>query len=100
MARFVIADITDPRSVLQELQAIVPALPSVAVRLLKKKSEPEHGMLDNVRLYRSVVDGTYEYENVEEVIASIRENIMSGLLKLGRFGKSWRGVQIQRFQVI
>jgi uncharacterized protein YjbI with pentapeptide repeats len=39
LARFVIADLTDARSVLQELQSIVPDLPSVAVRLLIKKSE-------------------------------------------------------------
>jgi uncharacterized protein YjbI with pentapeptide repeats len=51
MARFIIADITDARSVLQELQAIVPGLPSVAVRLLIKKSEHEHGMLDYIRAY-------------------------------------------------
>jgi hypothetical protein len=74
MARFIIADLTDARSVLQELQAIVPNLPSLAVRLLLKKSEHEHGMLDTIRLYRSVVENTYE--NVEDVIASIEENII------------------------
>jgi uncharacterized protein YjbI with pentapeptide repeats len=77
MARFVIADLTDARSVLQELQATVPALPSVAVRLLLKKSAPEYGMLDEIRLFRSVVEKTYAYENVEEVIASIKENIIA-----------------------
>jgi Pentapeptide repeats (8 copies) len=46
MSRFVIADITDARSVLQELQIIVPTLPSVTVRLLIKKSAHEYGMLD------------------------------------------------------
>jgi uncharacterized protein YjbI with pentapeptide repeats len=55
MARYVIADLTDARSVLMELAAIVPAFPSVAVRLLLKKSAPEYGMPDYVRLYRSVV---------------------------------------------
>jgi hypothetical protein len=76
MAWFVIADLTDARSVLQELQAIVPSLPSVAVRLLIKKSKHEHGMLDYIRAYRSVVEKTYEYESLEEVIASIKENVI------------------------
>jgi hypothetical protein len=76
MARFVIADLTDARSVLQELQAIVPGLPSVAVRLLIKKSEHEYGMLDFIRKYRSVVENTYEYEDVKEVIMSIRDNVI------------------------
>jgi uncharacterized protein YjbI with pentapeptide repeats len=76
MARFVIADLTDARSVLQELQAIVPALPSVAVRLLIKKSEPEYGMLDYFRQYPWVVNGSYRYKNVEELIASIKMKII------------------------
>jgi hypothetical protein len=63
--------------VLQELQAIAPALPSVAVRLLLKKSAPEYGMLDSIRLYRSVVENTYAYEDEKEVIASIEENIIA-----------------------
>jgi hypothetical protein len=76
MARFVIADLTDARSVLQELQVIVPGLPSVAVRLLLKKCEHQYGMLDYFRAYRSVVEDTYEYENVEDVIASIKEKVV------------------------
>ena len=76
MARFVIADLTDARSVLQELQAIVPGLPSVAVRLLIKKSELQYGMLDYIRTYRSVVEKAYEYESLEELIASIKENVI------------------------
>jgi hypothetical protein len=76
MAKFVIADLTDARSVLQELQAIVPGLPSVAVRLVIKKSEHKYGMLDFFRSYRSVIEKTYEYENLEELIASIKENVI------------------------
>ncbi|MBW0000882.1 MAG: pentapeptide repeat-containing protein [Verrucomicrobia bacterium] len=77
MARFVIADLTDARSVLQELQAVVPAFPAVAVRLMIRKSEHEYGMLDEIRLHRSVVEDTYEYEDTDKVIASIRENIIA-----------------------
>jgi Pentapeptide repeats (8 copies) len=77
MARFVIADLTDARAVLQELQAVVPAFPSVAVRLMIKKSQHEYGMLDEIRLFRSVVEDTYEYEDTDEVIASIWENIIA-----------------------
>ena len=76
MALFVIADLTDARSVLMELGAIVPAFPLVGVRLMIKKSEHEYGMLDCIRSYRSVVGNTYEYKDVREVIASIKENII------------------------
>jgi uncharacterized protein YjbI with pentapeptide repeats len=76
MARFVIADLTDARSVLMELGAIVPAFPSVAVRLMIKKSEHEYGMLDYIRKFASVVGNTYEYESPEEVIASVKENVV------------------------
>jgi uncharacterized protein YjbI with pentapeptide repeats len=76
MARFVIADLTDARSVLQELQAIVPGLPKVAVCLLIKTSAPEYGMLDDIRAYRSVVEKTFEYDSSEELIASIKENVI------------------------
>jgi hypothetical protein len=76
MARFVVADLTDARSVLMELVAIVPALPSVAVRLLIKKSAIEYEMLDFIRKFSSVVKDTFEYENEQEVIASIKERII------------------------
>lgn len=59
-----------------ELGAIVPSPPLVAVRLLIKKSEHEYGMLDDIRAYRSVVEKTYKYESLEELIASIKKNVI------------------------
>jgi hypothetical protein len=76
MSRFIIADLTDAKSVLQELQAIVPDFPSVAVRFLIKKPQYEPGMLDYIRKFPWVIDGAYEYEDEEEVIASIKGNVM------------------------
>jgi hypothetical protein len=44
------------------------------VRLIKKRGAREYGMLD----FRTpwFIQGRYEYENAEEVIPSIKENII------------------------
>jgi uncharacterized protein YjbI with pentapeptide repeats len=75
MSRFVIADITDARRVPQELQIIDTHCRTVAVRLIKKRGEPEYGMLD-FRNSPWFVKGRCEYENAEELIASIKENVI------------------------
>jgi uncharacterized protein YjbI with pentapeptide repeats len=74
MSRFVIADLTDARSVLQELQIIDTHCRTVAIRLIKKRGAREYGMVD----FRTpwFVDGRYEYEGLKELIASIKENII------------------------
>jgi hypothetical protein len=46
MARFIIADISDAKSVLQELRAIVPDLPSVPVQSIILATQGEPGMFD------------------------------------------------------
>jgi uncharacterized protein YjbI with pentapeptide repeats len=75
MSRFVIADLTDARSVPQELQIIDTHCRTVAVRLIKKRGEPEYGMLD-FRNSPWFVTGRYEYESLVGLIASIKENVI------------------------
>lgn len=76
LSKFIIADLTDAKAVVQELQAIVEKFPSVVVRFIIKKSEREPGMFDHIRRFPWVLDGAFEYENPEEVIESINDSIL------------------------
>src|SRR5262249_42566263 len=60
MARFVIADLTDAKSVLQELRDIVPNNPMLAVQPLVIANQDEPGMFDFFRKFPWVVK-TYRY---------------------------------------
>ena len=76
MARFVIADITDAKSIPQELQAIVPNLPSVPVQPLLLASEDEYGMFEHFKRFDWVLEA-YLYTDVDEVIASLEDRVIA-----------------------
>jgi uncharacterized protein YjbI with pentapeptide repeats len=66
ISRFIIVDVTDSRSVFQELAAIVPNLPSVPVLPLMEKESNEYGMLDTFTRYPWVVP-TIVYEDASDL---------------------------------
>lgn len=75
MARFVIADITDAKSIPQELQRIVPSLPSVPVQPLLLASEKSFGMFQDFRDYPWVLP-PFCYEEPSVLIASLAEKVL------------------------
>jgi hypothetical protein len=76
MVRFIIADVTEAKSIPQELQAIVPDLPSVPVQPLLLASDREYGMFEHFKRYPWVLD-TYYYDDVHEVLTSLEDKIIS-----------------------
>jgi hypothetical protein len=75
MARFVIADISDAKSVLQELRAIVPDLPTLAVQPIILASQEEPGMFDFFRRYPWVLEA-HRYDDPGQLIAHLDERVI------------------------
>jgi uncharacterized protein YjbI with pentapeptide repeats len=76
MARFIIADITEPRSIPQELHAIIPHLPSVPVQPLILASENAYSMFEHFKRYYWVLE-THTYESCEKLIGELKEKVIA-----------------------
>jgi uncharacterized protein YjbI with pentapeptide repeats len=75
MARFVVADITDAKSIPQELAVIVPDLPSVPVQPLLLEGSDEYSMFEHFKRYSWVLE-TYRYPSSERLIANLGERVI------------------------
>ena len=76
MARFVIADISDAKSVLQELRAIVPDNPSVPVQSIIDAAQDEPGMFDFLKEFRSFLK-VYRYRNPAQLLADLDKRVIA-----------------------
>jgi hypothetical protein len=75
MARFVIADISDAKSVLQELRAIVPDLPNVPVQPVIVSSQEEPGMFDFYRRFPWFLP-VHRYDTPAKLLNELRERVI------------------------
>jgi hypothetical protein len=76
LARFVVADLTDPRSIPQELMPIIPSLPSVPVQPLLLAGSNKYAMFDDFRQFHSVLP-VYEYSRVDSLLDSLRDHVIA-----------------------
>ena len=84
MARFIIADLTDPSSIPQELQAIIPSV-RVPVQPVLLEGSSLYSMFKDCEDYRWVLP-VYEYERPEQLLATLAEK---SLLRPNGRRKPW-----------
>jgi hypothetical protein len=75
MAHFIIADITDAKSIPAELERIVPGLPSVPVQPLIATSDYEYALFEHIRRYSWVLE-TYQYDSLDELLDVLKERVI------------------------
>jgi hypothetical protein len=75
MARFIIADLTDPMSIPKELEAIVPGLAVPVQPLLEGASRP-YAMFKDYWKYEWVLP-VYRYEGLEPLLATLAEKVIA-----------------------
>jgi uncharacterized protein YjbI with pentapeptide repeats len=75
MARFVIADITNPKSIPQELTSIVEQLPSLPVKPLLRYGAKRWAMYDHISRYPWVLP-IFKYRNIDDLIGSLKDRVI------------------------
>ncbi|HEV7475331.1 MAG TPA: pentapeptide repeat-containing protein [Pyrinomonadaceae bacterium] len=90
MARFIIADLTDPRSTPAELHEIVPRLPSVPVQAIILDSQEAYALFQDLREDRSWVLKPYRYTTREDLLQSLSSIIANVEMKAGEIAERRR----------
>jgi hypothetical protein len=76
MARFVVADLSDPRAVGHELATVAPRLARVPIQaVLVEGQQPYAGYLDLVEAYRWVLEPVY-YKDTADLIRRLDDEVL------------------------
>ena len=78
LCRFVLADITDAKSIPQELSHIIPFFPSVPVLPIISTAQRPYAMFEHWLSYSSVLS-EFRYDNIEHLLTNFDEQLMKPL---------------------
>jgi hypothetical protein len=76
VSHFIVADLTDPSSIPQELTSIIQELPSVPVQPVVLRSQREYGMFEHFTSYPWVLP-IYRYESERALLASLVKKVIT-----------------------
>lgn len=79
IARFVVADLSSPRSIPLELQAVVPQLRLPVVPLLARGEEP-FGMFSDLKSKYDWVMDVVEYDSISDLVSKMRTSVLGDAL--------------------
>lgn len=95
LSRFVIVDITDASSVPQELQRIVPDLPSVPIQPVIHAASQAYGMFGDFFDYPTVLEPK-RYEGLDELLANVEQLIAPALSLAEGIERRRKSVQVSK----
>ena len=78
MSKFVIADVTDAKSIPQELSVIIPSFPSVPILPILLKNEQVYAMYEHWEKFDSVLPIFY-YENKSHLLSNLKVQILDAI---------------------
>jgi CHAT domain len=76
LSRFIIADLSEPRSVQSELEAIVPHFQSVPIVPIINRTGREYATFDSIRRRPNVVKPTVRYRNRDDLLSRLDDEVV------------------------
>jgi hypothetical protein len=89
LSRFIIADLSEARSIQSELQAIVPQFPSVPVAPVINQTGKAYATFDTILRRENVLRPIRRYRDLEDLLAKLDRTILPEVeAKLARMGEA------------